>query len=94
MMLLIYIGYDQSLKTTEAKESQELMGVLETERPPIAVSYDLPTNVSFAGELVPMTLPDVRERLDKELQINVYLHSSTLFLLKRANRWFPQMEVI
>lgn len=60
----------------------------------MAITYDLPENVSFAGESVPMNLPDVRERLDKELQINVYLHSSTLFLLKRANRWFPQMEEI
>lgn len=94
VLLLIYIGYDQSLKTTQAKESPEPPEVLELERPPIAVSYDLPQSISFAGEAVPLDVPDVRERLDKELQINVYLHSSTLFLLKRANRWFPQMEQI
>jgi len=94
VLLLIYIGYDQSLKTTQAKESPEPLEVLELERPPIAVSYDLPQSISFAGEAVPLHVPDVRERLDKELQINVYLHSSTLFLLKRANRWFPQMEQI
>ena len=94
-LLLLYIGYDQSVNKTnilfnepeedEAKESEQLF---------VAVSYDLPEEVSFAGEPVPMDLPDVRERLDKELQINVYLHSSTLFLLKRANRWFPQMQEI
>lgn len=59
-----------------------------------ALTFDLPTNVSFANEPVPMTLPDVRERLDKELQINIYLHSNTLFLLKRANRWLPQIQEI
>lgn len=59
-----------------------------------AISYDLPTNLQFAGEAIPIDIPDVRERLDKELQINIYLHSSTIFLIKRANRWLPQMEGI
>lgn len=59
-----------------------------------AVSLALPANVNFANEPVPMNLPDVRERLDRELQMNVYLHSNTLFLIKRANRWSPQMEKI
>jgi membrane-bound lytic murein transglycosylase D len=59
-----------------------------------AISYDLPSNLNFAGERVPIEIPDVLERLDRELQINVYLHSSTIFLIKRANRWLPQMQEI
>ncbi|MCU0398030.1 MAG: lytic transglycosylase domain-containing protein, partial [Cyclobacteriaceae bacterium] len=59
-----------------------------------AISYDLPSDLSFAGESVPLEIPDVLERLDRELQINVYLHSNTLFLMKRANRWLPQMQEI
>jgi len=59
-----------------------------------AISYDLPKNLNFAGEPVPFQIPDVYERLDRELQINVYLHSSTIFLIKRANRWLPQMQEI
>ncbi len=95
VFLLIYIGYDQSLKTTQAKEGDpEPIEGAETGQPYVAVSYDLPQSVSFAGESVPLDLPDVSERLDKELQINVYLQSSTLFLLKRANRWLPQIKEI
>jgi membrane-bound lytic murein transglycosylase D len=60
----------------------------------LAVSYDLPAALSFAGEPVPLDIPDVLERLDRELQINIYLHSSTIFLIKRANRWLPQMQEI
>ncbi|MCK6616922.1 MAG: transglycosylase SLT domain-containing protein [Cyclobacteriaceae bacterium] len=60
----------------------------------LAVSYDLPAFLSFAGEPVPLEIPDVLERLDRELQINIYLHSSTIFLMKRANRWLPQMQEI
>ena len=57
-----------------------------------AISYDLPLDLKFAGESIPLDIPDVHERLDKELQINIYLHSSTIFLIKRANRWLPQMQ--
>lgn len=59
-----------------------------------AVSLNVPKEVAFAGEPVPLHLPDVYERLDKELQINTYFHSNTMFLMKRANRWLPQIEKI
>lgn len=59
-----------------------------------AISLDVPKQLTFAGEAVPLHIPDVYERLDKELQINTYFHSNTLFLIKRANRWLPQIEKI
>lgn len=59
-----------------------------------AISLDVPKKMTFAGEEVPLHIPDVYERLDKELQINTYFHSNTLFLIKRANRWLPQIEKI
>lgn len=65
-----------------------------TLQPLPAISFDLPASLSFAGEVVPMQLPDVRERLDKELHINTYWHNNTIFLMKRANRWLPQIQEI
>lgn len=59
-----------------------------------AISFDLPESLSFAGEDVPLQLADVRERLDRELHINTYWHNNTIFLMKRANRWLPQIEEI
>ena len=59
-----------------------------------AESFDLPDSLSFAGELVPLELPDVYERLDREMHINTYWHTNTIFLLKRSNRWMPQMSKI
>lgn len=95
LLLLVYIGYDQSAKPVAASEmEQQSVQVEESERPVVAVTYDVPKEAAFAGEQVPLNLPDVYERFDKELQINVYLHSSTLFLLKRANRWLPRMQEI
>ncbi len=54
----------------------------------------LPETISFASEEVPLKYFDVRESLDRELQINTYLHSQTLLILKRANRFFPIIEPI
>lgn len=50
--------------------------------------------LTFAGERVPMEEPDVRERLDRELQINVFRQSNTILNMKLANRYFPDMERI
>jgi len=49
---------------------------------------------SFAGEVIPTEDFDVRERLDKELTVNSYYHSSTLMLLKRSKRYFDIIEPI
>jgi membrane-bound lytic murein transglycosylase D len=46
----------------------------------------------FAGERVPLEDPDVRERLDRELLININWHSNTLLCMKMANRYFPEIE--
>jgi membrane-bound lytic murein transglycosylase D len=55
---------------------------------------DLPDQVSFAGEPVPLDLFDVRESLDRELLSNTYFHSQTIRLIKLANRYFPQIESV
>lgn len=105
LSLIIVLGYvrfsnDRVKKLIAEKElSQESGNPTSAEwssapSPLPAISYDLPNNLTFAGEPVPLHLPDVYERFDKELQINVYLHSSTIFLIKRANRWLPQMQEI
>ncbi len=54
----------------------------------------IPAELTFAGENVPIHLFDVRESLDRELQVNTYWHSQTVLLLKRANRYFPLIEPI
>jgi hypothetical protein len=52
----------------------------------------LPENIDFADEAVPLHNPDIRERLDRELLVNVYWQSNGLLLFKRANKYFPQLE--
>ena len=57
-------------------------------------TFDLPDTLYFAGERVPMEMPDVRERLDREIHVNTFFHSSTIFLIKRSGRWLPQITAI
>ena len=59
-----------------------------------AIAIELPDSMEFAGERVPLEIPDVRERLDREMHINAYWHTNTIFLLKRAHRWLPQISKI
>ena len=52
----------------------------------------IPDSVSFCGQTVYLSNFDVRERLDKELVVNINRHSATIQYLKRANRFFPRIE--
>ena len=54
----------------------------------------MPVKLDFAGEDVPLKDIEVRERLDREIIVNTFRHSSTLILLKRANQWTPTLTKI
>ncbi len=54
----------------------------------------MPDNLNFSGELVPISNPDIRERMDRELLVNTYWQSNGLLLFKRANKYFPIIEPI
>lgn len=55
---------------------------------------ELPENLTFAGEEVPMDYFDVRENLDRELLSTVYFHSQTIRYIKNAPRYFSIVEPI
>lgn len=52
----------------------------------------IPASLAFAGELMPLSNPDVRERMDREIHINTYWHTNTILMIKRANRWLPMIS--
>ncbi len=106
LVLLYFIQYSNNQRSLLENKLEEVVRItsptmpLETAVPTMpddylnAVSLSLPEQLTFAGDSVPLHIPDVRERLDRELHINTYWHSSTIFLIKRANKWLPQMEQI
>jgi membrane-bound lytic murein transglycosylase D len=57
-------------------------------------SFRLPDLVTFAGERMPLENFDTRESLEREILISAYRHSSTILIIKRANRYLPMIEKI
>lgn len=51
-------------------------------------------DLQFAGSPLPLDRVGVRERMEKELLIGTFRHSSSLLTLKRSGRWFPLIEPI
>ncbi|NBV13447.1 MAG: lytic transglycosylase domain-containing protein [Sphingobacteriia bacterium] len=58
---------------------------------PLTLAADVPQVLAFAGEKIPLEDPDVKERLDRELQVNSHWHSNTILMIKRSYRWKEQI---
>lgn len=54
--------------------------------------FKMPDTLSFAGESVPLAIPDVRERLERELYVNAYWESNMVLLMKRSSKYLPMIE--
>lgn len=52
----------------------------------------VPAYLVFAGDTVRFDRADLRERMDRELIAFCYSHTNSTLMIKRANRYFPQIE--
>lgn len=57
-------------------------------------SLEVPENMNFAGERVPLEEPDIYERMDRELLVNTYWQSNGILMIKRSKKYFPIIEPI
>lgn len=57
-------------------------------------ALNVPANLDFADEALPLDNPDILERMDRELLVNTYWQSNGLLMFKRANKYFPVIEPI
>jgi len=64
------------------------------ENTPVTESLDIPSSVEFCGEKISLERYDMRERFDREQLAFMYMHSTSLQLIKRANQFFPIIEPI
>lgn len=53
---------------------------------------DVPKSMTFAGERVPLERKDVYEQFQRELLVNYYYESGTLYLMLLTTRYFPLIE--
>ena len=89
---IIIIGVYFFLSSHQAGETRQ------DQRELLAGSYvysmPVPDYVEFCGKKISLDRYDMHERYDRELNALTYLHSTTILLMKRANRYFPIIEPI
>jgi hypothetical protein len=84
----------QACAQSSQTQDYPMLEECETIPPSKAINPYVPTNMTFAGKLVDLRRADLRERLDRELITFTYGHTTTLLMIKRANRYFPIIEPI
>ena len=57
-------------------------------------ALQVPDDLNFSGEPMPLKNPDILERMDRELLVNTYWQSNGLLMFKRAKKYFPIIEPI
>lgn len=57
-------------------------------------SPEVPASVTVCGEKISLDPVDRYERFDRELASIVYTHGTTMLIIKRANKYFPEMSRI
>ncbi|MCG8319076.1 MAG: lytic transglycosylase domain-containing protein [Cytophagales bacterium] len=93
ILLLSYIFYDSYFRGEVTPPREKAVSQVKPLKYKV-YTFDIPEDLNFAGEPVPVHNPDIRERFDREVHVNTYWNSSTVFMIKRANRWFPIIEPI
>lgn len=76
-----------------SQDSEQVM----QERPAVSsvtMTPAVPTQVTFCGEKIDLTRYNMYESMDRELSSFTYFHSTTMLMIKRANRYFPVIEPI
>lgn len=90
---LLFVSFERGTEPAPAPAATTGTPSEQGTLPQVIRSVDLSKEYSFAGEMVPSHF-DAMERLDRELSVNSYWHSSTLLNIKQAHRYFPVIEPI
>lgn len=73
-------------------EERAYLGPRQESPAPRVKIFEIPETMEFAGEKVPLKQPDVYERLEREIYVNAYWESNTVLMMKRAGKFFPEIE--
>jgi membrane-bound lytic murein transglycosylase D len=92
IIIVLLAGYFFAAKYAESEEPvKETVTITESKG---IILKEIPADLSFAGEHVPVEDIDIRERYDREIIVNTHFHSNTILLLKKANRWMPAISAV
>jgi membrane-bound lytic murein transglycosylase D len=83
----------QAAPTVSAQAPEKQAAPLPAGYVPGNAPYFPPPNaIDLCGEPVPLNVPDVYERFDREFTLIVYNHAQVYLWLKRMERYFPMIE--
>lgn len=91
LTIVVFVSYG---KKKEAKTEEAVVNSPMAKIPQVIKPIDLDQTFDLAGEKVPIENPDVYERMDRELSVNTYWHSTTLLNIKNTYKYFPIIEKI
>lgn len=78
---------------TEEKVSSERVTMFKSMPSQGSVQlFDIPSQLDFAGEQVPLDQIDIRERLEREIYVNAFWESNMILLMKRSAKYLPIIE--
>ena len=89
-VFVVAMGFGKKSTVTPYLEGDEMLILPQN----LNQVYSLPDTLFFAGERMPLENFDTRESLERELIMSAYRHSSTIMIIKKANRYFPIIEPI
>ncbi|MEZ4937078.1 MAG: lytic transglycosylase domain-containing protein [Crocinitomicaceae bacterium] len=97
--LSIYATNSYNSSETKPKENKEPEVSSEKQIEPLETNQKvscppLPDQITFADQQVPVDAIDFKERLDKEIIVNMFRHSHTLLFLKKSKQYFQIIEPI
>ncbi|MDR1380175.1 MAG: lytic transglycosylase domain-containing protein [Tannerella sp.] len=96
--VLLLAGYrDSAIDSASATATTTATAAEEEDRPVVrsfTVSPETPPSVRFCGKEIELVRYNMREGMDRELSSFTYYHSTTMLLIKRANRYFPVIEPV
>jgi hypothetical protein len=96
LSFLLFVSFNKTDHEANTNTKSETENIIATNPglPQVIKTVDMNKVRTFAGEPIPNDNFDAVERLDRELAVNSYYHSSTILNIKRANRFFPIIERI
>lgn len=92
ILLLVSVGEIFYLKFHHPDQESDYEDYFNPENR--SLSIQLPKNMDFADEKVPLKDHSFRTGMEKELVMNTYWNVHSTFLHRRASRWFPVIEPI
>lgn len=92
LMAVLLCASSMSMAMDKSKEMTKVTPVYGN--PTETHAMKVPKQLQFCNQTIDLRRMDIRERFDRELMAMNYMHSATLQMIKRANRYFPVIEPI